>query len=56
MKKFKYNGLRKNKIGYIKEFSNEKLTPEKLERLKQKGWEEIKEVKKPKPKAKKGDK
>ena len=34
MKKFKYNGVRKNKIGYIKEFSNEKLTPEKLERLK----------------------
>ena len=58
MRKFKYNGIRIKDKGEIRGFPDEKLTPEKLVRLKEKGWEEIKEVKKAKPKvkAKKGDK
>ena len=53
MKKFKYNGIRVKDRGEIREFSDKKLTPEKLQRLKDKGWEEIIEKPKPKLKAKK---
>ena len=54
MRKFKYNGVRVKDRGEIRGFADEKLTAEKLQRLKDKGWEEIKE--KPKPKAKKKSK
>ena len=53
MKKFKYNGIRVKDRGEIREFSDKKLTPEKLQRLKDKGWEEIIEKPNPKLKAKK---
>ena len=51
MRKFKYNGIRVKDRGEIRDFPEEKLTAEKLQRLKDKGWEEI--VEKPKPKTKK---
>ena len=51
MRKFKYNGIRVKDRGEVRGFPDDKLTPEKLQRLKDKGWEEVKE--KPKPKAKK---
>jgi hypothetical protein len=51
MRKFKYNGIRVKDRGEIRDFPEEKLTPEKLQRLKEKGWEEI--IEKPKAKAKK---
>jgi len=51
--KFKYNGNRVKDRGEIRDFPEEKLTAEKLQRLKDKGWEEIVEKPKPKPKAKK---
>ena len=51
--KFKYNGIRIADRGEIRDFPEEKLTTEKLQRLKDKGWEEIVEKPKPKPKAKK---
>ena len=54
MRKFKYNGVRVKDRGEIRGFADEKLTAEKLQRLKDKGWEEVKE--KPKPKAKKKSK
>ena len=50
MRKFKYNGTRVKDRGEVRAFSDEKLTPEKLQRLKEKGWEEV--IEKPKPKAK----
>ncbi len=57
MRKFKYNGIRVKDRGEVRDFPDEKLTPEKLKRLKSKGWEEIiekpKEKKKPKAKKKK---
>jgi hypothetical protein len=53
MRKFKYNGVRVKDRGEIRDFPEEKLTAEKLQRLKDKGWEEIVEKPKPKPKAKK---
>ena len=53
MRKFKYNGVRVKDRGEIRGFADEKLTSEKLQRLKNKGWEEIKEKPKPKPKPKK---
>tara|TARA_R100000664_G_scaffold21095_1_gene30355 strand:- start:2955 stop:3152 length:198 start_codon:yes stop_codon:yes gene_type:complete len=52
MRKFKYNGIRVKDRGEVRGFSDEKLTPEKLQRLKDKGWEEIIEKSKPKPKPK----
>ena len=52
MRKFKYNGVRVKDRGVVRDFPEEKLTPEKLQRLKDKGWEEIIEKPKPKPKAK----
>ena len=52
MRKFKYNGVRVKDRGEVRDFPEEKLTPEKLQRLKDKGWEEIIEKPKPKPKAK----
>tara|TARA_R100001594_G_C4030821_1_gene261231 strand:+ start:1499 stop:1684 length:186 start_codon:yes stop_codon:yes gene_type:complete len=52
MRKFKYNGVRVKDRGEIRDFPENKLTPEKLERLKLKGWEEIIEKPKPKPKPK----
>ena len=51
MRKFKYNGIRVKDRGEIRGFPDEKLTPEKLQRLEDKGWKEI--IEKPKPKAKK---
>ena len=54
MRKFKYNGGRVKARGEMRGFADEKLTAEKLQRLKDKGWEEVKE--KPKPKAKKKSK
>ena len=54
MRKFKYNGTRIKDRGEVRDFPEEKLTAEKLKRLKDKGWEEVKE--KPKPKAKKKSK
>ena len=54
MRKFKYNGVRVKDRGEIRGFADEKLTAEKLQRLKDKGWEEVKE--KPKPKSKKKSK
>ena len=54
MRKFKYNGVRVKDRGEIRGFADEKLTAEKLQRLKDKGWAEVKE--KPKPKAKKKSK
>ena len=53
MRTFKYNGSRVNDRGEIRDFPEEKLTTEKLQRLKDKGWEEIKEKLKAKPKSKK---
>ena len=53
MSKFKYNGVRVKDIGEIRDFPEEKLTVEKLQRLADKGWEEIIEKPKPKKKAKK---
>ena len=53
MRKFKYNGIRVKDRGEVRGFSDDKLTPEKLQRLKNKGWEEVKEKPNPKPKAKK---
>ena len=50
MRSFKYNGTRVKDRGEIRDFPEEKLTPEKLQRLKDKGWEEI--IKKPKSKPK----
>ena len=50
MRKFKYNGVRIKDRGEVRDFPEEKLTAEKLQRLKDKGWEEI--VKKPKSKPK----
>ena len=50
--KFKYNGIRVADRGEIRDFPKEKLTPEKLHRLKDKGWEEVVEKSKPKAKAK----
>ena len=50
--KFKYNGIRVADRGEIRDFPKEKLTPEKLQRLKDKGWEEVVEKSKPKAKAK----
>ena len=38
MRKFKYNGERVKDRGEIRDFPENKLTPEKLERLKLKGW------------------
>ena len=52
MRKFKYNGLRVKDRGEIRDFPEEKLTAEKLQRLKDKGWEEIIRKPKPKPKSK----
>ena len=52
MRKFKYNGIRVKDRGEIRGFADEKLTAEKLQRLKDKGWEEIKESPKAKPKPK----
>ena len=52
MRKFKYNGVRIKDRGEIRGFADEKLTSEKLQRLKDKGWEEIKEKPKAKPKPK----
>ena len=51
MRKFEYNGERVKDRGEVRDFSEEKLTTEKLKRLKDKGWEEI--IEKSKPKAKK---
>ena len=51
MRKFKYNGIRVKDRGEVIGFPDEKLTPEKLQRLKNKGWEEI--IEKPKPQIKK---
>tara|TARA_R100000808_G_C2062573_1_gene93376 strand:- start:254 stop:430 length:177 start_codon:yes stop_codon:yes gene_type:complete len=51
VKKFKYNGKRVSAKGIIRSFDNKVLTPEKLERLNRKGWEEVIEKPKPKPKA-----
>ena len=53
MRKFKYNGSRVKDRGEIRDFPEEKLTPTKLQRLKDKGWEEIIVKPKAKPKAKK---
>jgi len=50
MRKLKYNGVRVKERGEIRDFHEKKLTPEKLQRLKDKGWEEI--IEKPKPKSK----
>ena len=52
MRKFKYNGVRIKDRGEIRGFADENLTSEKLQRLKDKGWEEIKEKPKAKPKPK----
>ena len=38
MRKFKYNGIRVKDRGEVRGFPDEKLTPEKLQRLKNKGW------------------
>jgi hypothetical protein len=51
--KFKYNGIRVADRGEIRDFPEEKLTDDKLKRLKEKGWEKVVEKPKPKPKAKK---
>ena len=49
--KFKYLGIRKDKHGTEKSYNKNSLNKDKLERLKKKGWVEIKP--KPKLKAKK---
>ena len=53
MKKFKYFGERKDKHGYEKSYDEKSLNKDKLERLKNKGWVEVKPKPKPKPKPKK---
>ena len=53
MRKFKYNGVRAKDRGEIRDFPEQKLTAEKLQRLKDKGWEEIIAKPKAKKKAKK---
>ena len=50
MRKFKYNGVRVKDRGEIRGFADEKLTAEKLQRLKDKGWEEVKKSQNLKPK------
>ena len=52
MRTFKYNGTRIKDRGELRDFSEKNLTPEKLQRLKEKGWEEVIKKAKPKPKAK----
>ena len=49
MRKFKYNGIRVKDRGEVRGFSDEKLTPAKLQRLRDKGWEEVVEKPNPQP-------
>ena len=51
-RKFIYNGTRVKDRGEVREFPEKKLTPEKLQRLQDKGWEEVKSKPKSKPKPK----
>ena len=52
LRTFKYNGTRIKDRGELRDFPEKKLTPEKLQRLKEKGWEEVIKKSKPKPKTK----